>query len=265
MPAIERVLRRDRAIVVVALITLSLLAWSYVVRLSFGMGAADSPMAGHAMPMALPNVAPWRVDELAFTFAMWAVMMVAMMTPAAAPLIAAFGALDRRRARARTAVPATAAMLAGYLIAWLAFSVAATALQWALHTAGLLSPHIMQATPVAGGIVLILAGGYQFTPLKHTCLARCRSPLDFLVTEWRDGAQGALVMGVRHGGYCVGCCWALMLVLFAAGVMNLLWVAAIALYVLIEKALPAGRWLGRPAGALMVGWGAWLLAGALMA
>jgi predicted metal-binding membrane protein len=123
----------------------------------------------------------------------------------------------------------------------------------------LLSPETISVTPLLGGILLILAGVYQFTPLKYVCLSNCRTPLGFLMTEWREGTKGALIMGLRHGLYCLGCCWPLMLLLFVAGVMNLLWVALIAGYVLVEKAIPAGQWVSRAIGLLTIGWGAWLL------
>ena len=144
----------------------------------------------------------------------------------------------------------------GYGATWIAFSLGAVALQFALERAAMLSP-MMEATSItlAGGL-LIAAGIYQWTPLKQACLLRCRSPLDFVLTHWRNGARGAFVMGVWHGTYCVGCCWMLMLLLFVGGVMNLGWIAGIAIFVLVEKLVPAGHWIGRGAGVLLIGWGA---------
>jgi len=143
----------------------------------------------------------------------------------------------------------------GYLIVWILFSVAATLVQWGFHSAGLLSSETMRATPLLGGILLTLAGIYQFTRLKYVCLSNCRTPLSFLTTEWREGTKGALILGLRHGLYCLGCCWQLMLLLFVAGVMNLLWVALIAGCVLVEKAAPAGHWVSQAIGLIAVGCG----------
>ncbi len=261
--AIERVLRRDRAILMAGLVAITLLAWAYVINLSFRMtGAVMNGSPGMDMPaaqMTMPNGQAWQVEDVIFTLLMWAVMMVAMMTPSATPMILAFAGVNRQRHESETPISATAAFLAGYLMAWISFSAGATVVQWGLHSAGLLSPETISVTPLLGGILLILAGVYQFTPLKYVCLSNCRTPLGFLMTEWRDGTRGALSMGLRHGLYCLGCCWPVMLLLFVAGVMNLLWVALIAGYVLVEKAVPAGQWVSRAIGLLTLGWGAWLL------
>jgi len=211
------------------------------------------------MPTMAPMWAPWSVREFLLTFAMWAVMMVAMMVPPAAPMILLFGTVHRRRREAGHAAVPTTVFLLGYLAVWAAFSLLAVLAQWALHAAALISPMLVSTSPVLGAALLIGAGIYQWTPLKHACLAKCRSPLGFLLTEWRDGARGAFVMGVRHGAYCTGCCWALMALLFVGGVMNLLWVAAIAGFVLAEKVAPAGRAVGRIAGLVLVAWGGWMV------
>jgi len=259
---VESALRRERGILIAGLVIISLLAWIYVINLSFRMtGAATeggSAMEMPAAPMTMPNTQAWQGEDVIFTLVMWAVMMVAMMIPSAAPMILTFAALNRQRRAQETPVAGTAAFLLGYLIVWITFSAAATFIQWGFHFAGLLSPRSMSVTPLAGGILLMLAGAYQFTPLKNVCLSNCRTPVRFLLTEWRDGTRGALVMGLRHGLYCLGCCWPLMLLLFVAGVMNLLWVALIAGYVLIEKAIPAGQLVSRVIGLLSIGWGAWL-------
>jgi len=190
---------------------------------------------------------------------MWAVMMVAMMTPSATPMILMFARLNRQRQADQTPIPATMVFLLGYLLVWISFSAVATFVQWGLHSAALLSPETISVTPLLGGILLVLAGVYQFTPLKHACLSRCLTPIGFLMTEWREGTKGALIMGMRHGIYCVGCCWLLMALLFVAGVMNLLWGALIAACALVEKTVPAGQWVSRAIGLLTIGWGAWLL------
>jgi predicted metal-binding membrane protein len=151
----------------------------------------------------------------------------------------------------------------GYLVVWAAFSILATAAQWGLHAVSLLSPVAAITSPVFGGVLLVAAGIYQWTPLKHVCLSKCRSPMGFVLNEWREGRWGAFLMGLKHGVYCTGCCWSLMALLFVAGVMNLLWVAAIAGFILLEKVAPAGDRLGRVAGVLFIGWGVWMVAGVL--
>jgi len=182
------------------------------------------------------------------------------MLPSVAPVILTFATVNRnRRARGEPYVPA-ALFAAGYLLAWVGFSLAATLAQWALERAALLSPMDMTIdSRLLGGLLFLAAGLYQFTPVKLACLSFCRSPLDFVVNHWRDGNGGALRMGMTHGLYCLGCCWILMLLLFVGGVMNLLWVAALAGVVLIEK-VAAGPWIGRIGGAVLTTYGVWLLA-----
>jgi predicted metal-binding membrane protein len=252
-----------RIVLIVGLVAMTALAWVYLLHLTASMsGMATNGhlgMEAHTMAMAMPQANIWRSEDIFLTFLMWVVMMVAMMTPSAIPMIATYAGLNRGRDAAKTPFLATAVFLLGYLIVWLSFSVAATFSQWGLHSATLLSPETMAVTPLLGGVLLILAGIYQFTPLKQACLSNCRTPLGFLVTEWRDGPRGALIMGWRHGLYCVGCCWLLMTLLFVVGVMNLLWVALIAGYVVVEKVAPAGKWISRAIGLLTIGWGIWLL------
>jgi len=146
-------------------------------------------------------------------------------------------------------------------VVWTAFSAVATFAQWELNRAALLSPMMVSNSPLLGGMLLIGAGVFQFTPLKRACLAHCRSPLGFFMTEWREGTRGAFLMGIRHGAFCVGCCWLLMALLFVAGVMNLLWVAAIAAYVLVEKIVPEGYWVGRAVGLCVILVGVWMVSG----
>lgn len=227
-------------------------AWAY---LWSGAGTLQD-MGGMAMPM---SSGPWTASHALVMLAMWTVMMTAMMLPSASPMILLFATIARaKRARGRSG-GSTAVFVLGYLVVWSAFSVLAVLLQFALEKAELLSP-MMEATHAAfAAAVLIAAGVYQWTPLKHACLSRCRSPLDFVMQHWREGQGGAFRMGVLHGAYCVGCCWLLMLVLFVGGVMNLVWVLALAALVLVEKLVPAGDWIGRLAGAGMIGWGGLLL------
>jgi len=192
---------------------------------------------------------------------MWAAMMVAMMLPSAAPVTLLIASLNRKRAAAGGAVLASTALFVfGYLAVWLAFAAAATTLQWAIDEAGLLSETMAFGNIVLAGSVLVAAGVYQWTPLKEACLRHCRSPLDFILFHWRDGAVGAVVSGVGHGFFCLGCCWMLMALLFVGGIMNLTWIAGIALLVLIEKTLPWGRRVSQVTGAVLVAWGAITLA-----
>ncbi len=252
-------LKRDRIIVIAGLTAVTALAWAYVIQFASSMTGMDI----NAIGMSMPTTQAWRSGDVLLTFLMWAVMMVAMMTPSATPMILLFARVSRQRQADRMPLLGTMAFLLGYLILWGSFSAGATLVQWGLHSAALLSPELIRISPALGGMLLILAGVYQFTPLKHICLSQCRTPLSFLMTEWREGMRGALIMGVRHGLYCVGCCWLLMTLLFVAGVMNLLWVALIAGYILVEKAAPAGQWISRAIGGLAVGWGVWLLLRAL--
>lgn len=247
-------LRRQRVVIAAALAGIAALAWLYLFLAAADMTAA---MAGMDRAMAMP---PKDAVDLLLLFAMWWVMMVGMMLPGVAPVILTFATVNRnRRARAEPYVPA-ALFAAGYLLAWGGFSLAATLAQWALERAALLSPMDMATdSRWLGGLLFVAAGLYQFTPVKLACLRFCRSPLDFVVNHWRDGPDGALRMGIAHGLYCLGCCWILMLLLFVGGVMNLLWVAALAIVVLVEK-LTAGPWVGRIGGVLLVAYGVWLLA-----
>lgn len=256
--AVEKILQRDRVIVIAGLMAITLLAWAYVINLSFrmaGAGMNELPSMDMSSAQMMPNAQAWQIEDLFFTLLMWAVMMVAMMTPSATPMILTFAGLNRQRRLTENPVSATVAFLIGYLVVWISFSAGATLIQCGFHSAGLLLPETMRVAPLAGGVLLILAGAYQFTPLKYVCLSNCRTPLSFLTTEWREGISGAFIIGVRHGLYCLGCCWQLMLLLFVAGVMNLLWVALIAGCVLVEKVAPAGHWVSYAIGLIEVGCG----------
>jgi predicted metal-binding membrane protein len=244
---LEAVLKRDRTIVLAGVASLSALAWAYLLALAWRM-----PHREMAMAMAMPHMQAWEATEVLLTWVMWAVMMVAMMTPSAAPMILMFATVNRRRRGQQGPFVPTTVFSLGYLLVWGGFSVVATLAQWGLHTAALLSPMMVSTSPMLGGLLLLAAGIFQWTPLKSTCLTQCRSPLGFLMTEWREGASGALLMGLRHGRYCVGCCWVLMALLFVAGVMNLLWVAAMAVFVLVEKVLPRGELVGRVVGGMLM-------------
>jgi predicted metal-binding membrane protein len=250
--AIESLVKRDRLFTAVGLAIIVALCWVYLVVLATDMGGM-SDMGGMDMATA------WTATEFALMFVMWAVMMVAMMLPSAAPMILLFAAITRRNRDQGHVMAPTGIFAAGYLTAWAGFSLAATVLQWGFDSLALLSPMMASASAIFSGIILIAAGLYQWTPLKHACLAHCRSPLYFLGHHWRKGTGGAFVMGIHHGFYCVGCCWVLMALLFVGGVMNLLLIAAIALAVLIEKVVPRGDVVGRIGGGVLTVFGVYLI------
>jgi predicted metal-binding membrane protein len=255
---LEAVLRRDRVVVSAGLVSVAALGWVYLVYLARGMGDMDM-----IADMAMPQMQTWGMVDLALLFVMWAVMMVAMMVPSASPLILVVAAANRKRHERDDPLVPTGLFLTGYLLVWTAFSAVATTAQWALHTTALLSPAMVGTSPVLGGLLLLTAGVFQFTSLKQACLSHCRSPLAFVMGHWREGAGGALRMGLEHGLFCVGCCWILMALLFVAGVMNLLWVAGISLFVLAEKALPRGALVGRLGGAALLVAGVMVLTSAV--
>lgn len=245
---LEQLLRRDRTVTLIALLTASLLAWAYLL-FGAGMDAQSMSMPNRVMPMA----SAWTASYFALMLAMWGTMMVAMMLPSAAPMILLFATIERRR-RGASPFPATAIFAAAYVAVWMGFSIAAVLLQWQLDRLAMLSPAVAAASALLSASALIATGAYQFTPWKQACLRNCRSPLEFISRYWNRGSFG---IGFRHGLYCVGCCWMLMLVLFAGGVMNLLWVALIAAFILAEKTVPRGESLSYGAGAALIGWGGW--------
>ena len=216
----------------------------------------DSMMAKMGMAVNMR----WTMADGFFTFVMWAVMMVGMMTGTAAPMLLLFAGAQAGQRQRRVPLAVLAFGLA-YVTVWVGFSACAALAQWALHETAMLSPAMAAASPRLAGAILIVAGVYQLTPFKGMCLTRCRSPLGFLMTNWRPGIPGAFQMGLRHGAYCLGCCWALMGVLFVVGVMNLVWVAALTVFVLIEKIGPAGTVVARLAGAVMVVFGVFFVVG----
>ncbi len=254
---LEATLRHDRVFVIAALILVTALSWLWI-ALGAGMEMSAVEMTGMPRDMAM-TPAVWTPVYAALMFLMWWVMMVAMMLPSAAPVLLIFARISRReRAASRPWVP-TGVFAAGYLGVWGGFSVLAVLLQWALERSGLLSSMLVTTTVWLGSAILIIAGLWQLSPVKHACLRLCRSPVSFLAEHWRSGSDGAFRMGLVHGAYCLGCCWFLMALLFFGGVMNLWWIGGLAIYVLLEKLLPMGHWLGYTAGAGLVGWGIWLL------
>ena len=268
--ALEAVLRRDRWIVGGAIAIMVALAWAYVLWLANDMDMGGMDMAGFRMIPAgigimLPTGEPWRGIEFAYVFLMWAVMMVGMMAPSAAPMILMYARVGRCGRAQGKPFAATGLFAAGYLLAWSGFSLVATCLQWVVERTALLDSRMAIDNHLLGATVLIAAGIYQWTPLKSACLAQCQSPFLFLMRHggFRGDLQGCLLLGLRHGGYCVGCCWLLMALLFLGGVMNVLWIALLALLVLLEKLTPAGRWIARAAGLACAVAGASLLVSSL--
>jgi len=222
------------------------------------MGMASMPASREAMSARMA----WSSTTVVLMFLMWAVMMIGMMIPSAMPAILLHARIQHHYRPARPASLATGAFSLGYLIAWAGFSFIATMSQWALSAAGLLSPITMTVNLQIGAVLFAAAGLYQLSPLKNVCLRHCRAPAEFLSGHHRPGLSGAVLTGVHHGLYCVGCCWMLMALLFAGGVMNLLWVAALAIFVLLEKLFPYGHWLARFGGAAMLAVAAFLFASA---
>ena len=268
----ESLLRRDRWIVLGGLVALTLLSWAYVLTgAGMGMSARDMtivslfPHRMAQMPMAGMSMQPgvWSPGYFLIVLVMWWVMMIGMMTPSAAPMILLYARATRHAQAAgkleQGGVP-TAVFAGGYLVMWLGFSLLAATLQWALERSGLVSAMMMASTSAGvSTAILVLAGLYQLSPLKHVCLRQCRAPAEFLSRHWRPGALGALRMGLEHGAFCVGCCWALMALLFVGGIMNVLWIAILAILVLLEKFAPHGAWLSRAIGVVLLAWGAMTL------
>jgi len=233
-----------RLLPIASIVVVGLLAWAWFVQIGREM----------SMHAAMPGM-QMGIGMLA---TMWAAMMAAMMAPSAAPSFLLYARMSKRAL-------AAGAYLAGYLGAWCAMGVAYALAHWGLQQAGLISMDMRLADSVLAGGVLVAAGAYQWSPAKARCVARCRSPLGFMINDWREGIPGAFVMGLRYAAWCVGCCWLVMTVLFVAGAMSFAWAAAISVYVLAERLLPLGRALDRAVGAGLVAWGAWLITAALRA
>jgi predicted metal-binding membrane protein len=248
---------RDRAIVATCISIVVALAWAYLFRLDRQMGSHESALGAMRGMSMLPG-AFRSFSSLFLTFAMWSAMMVGMMTASAAPVIMLFTGMSEKRGDPRASTNAIVFGL-GYLTVWLSFSAAAALGQWGLQRELLLSPELWVKSSIAAGLILIAAGIYQLTPAKRACLKQCQSPLGFLLANWRDGTAGAFEMGLRHGLFCLGCCWALMTVLFVVGIMNLVWVAMLTAFVLAEKFGRIGALVARAGSVVMIGFGAIIL------
>lgn len=233
-------LTRDRVVTMGGIIAVSSLTWLYL---------AFSSMSHHGS------------TRFAAVFLMWSIMMVAMMLPTAAPAIGMFGSFAARRQSATGSVSPTSLFVLGYVAIWTAYSVIAAAGQVTLSRASLLGHTLQGNSVMLSASLLVVAGGFQFTALKEACLSQCRSPFPFLLANWRDGNVGAFTLGVKHGSYCVGCCWALMGLMFVFGSVNLLWMGALSLFMLAEKIAPATWRLSHAAGVVAILWGLFLAAG----
>lgn len=285
---LEMVLRRDRKIVTLVLVTVITASWLYLLagagtgmyphemavlvpaQMSIEPSMPDTASMSHYETMTGASGLPitWTPGYALLMFSMWWLMMIAMMLPSAAPMVRLHAAVTRKGlARADDAGPnapshrlrsATAAFIAGYVVMWGAFSLVAVVAQWALERGELLSAMMMSTSRFLGSGLLLAAGLWQLTPLKAVCLRHCRSPINFLSTHWRPGVGGAFRMGIEHGVFCLGCCWFLMALLFYGGVMNLIWIIGLALFVLTEKMMPVGVAFGRVTGLLLIAWGVWL-------
>ena len=274
---LESVLRRDRLVVVIALVAVIVLSWAYILagagmgmsafemtQMTQSVGVSDSTQpsmqemsTGGKAADSLMATGTWTVGYAVVIFLMWWVMMFGMMLPSAAPLLLLFARMMRKE-KGAPYVP-TGVFALGYVVMWAAFSAIATGAQWGLEASGLLSGIMVGTSAVLAAALLIAAGVWQLTPLKNACLRHCRSPIGFLSAHWRPGRTGAFRMGLVHGAFCLGCCWFLMALLFYGGVMNLYWIIGLALYILIEKLLPADARIGQLTGVILIAWGATLL------
>jgi len=234
---------RERIVLGASLAMVCALAWGFTAWHAHATNHVMDAMEGMEGPVA------WEAGRTAAMFLMWLVMMVAMMLPAVFPMVDAFAAISRQRREHKAPYVATAFFVGGYLLAWSGYSALATAAHWGLERSGLIDTMMRSTSGMLAGALFLAAGLYQWTPLKRVCLSRCRSPIGFMLTEWRDGRTGAIVMGLRQGAFCVGCCAVLMSLLFAVAVMNVLWVAALTVLVMIEKLLPCERFWRHAIGA----------------
>ena len=286
---LESVLERDRTVVIGGLVTVIVLTWIYIL-MGAGMGMTAFEMTTTALPgtsssmdmsaqnsemssqkgmggtmkmahSAMMQPAVWTPSYAVLMFFMWWVMMIAMMLPSASPMVLLFARIQRKEKDKGAPFIPTSIFTMGYLVTWAFFSVLAVGAQWGFERAGLLSAMLVSTSGLFAGILLLIAGIYQLTPLKQACLRHCRSPIQFIMHHWRTGASGAFRMGVEHGSFCLGCCWFLMALLFVGGVMNLYWIVALAVFVLLEKTIPAGHWLGSITGIGLMVWGGWLVGG----
>lgn len=244
---LQATMRRQRIIIGLGIAAIATSTWLYLVQIAIASEQG----------MQMTTQSSWNWHTFGLNLIMWCAMMVSMMLPTASPMIMSFFRVKQKRADSR--LLSSVVFISGYLILWGVFSVLAAGGQAVLHNTDLLSSPMGKTGPLLGACLLITAGAFQWSSLKESCLGKCRSPLSFLLVEWRDGNLGALVMGLRHGFFCIGCCWALMLLMFVGGVMNLTWMALLAVYMLLEKIVPNGRYFSRISGVMLIIAGVWVL------
>jgi predicted metal-binding membrane protein len=248
--AFARLPRRDFFAIFGSLAAIVTIAWWYLYSLSSAM---PGDMAMTEMGMEQAMVTPsWGLNYSLLMFLMWSVMMVGMMLPSVLPTVMIYSMVAKKAAKDGKTVATTGYFVSGYILIWIGFSLLATISQYALEKLDMLSAMMVSNNNILGGALLLIAGAWQFTPLKDQCLEQCRSPVEFIYQNWQKGNAGAMQMGIRHGLFCLGCCWALMLLLFVGGVMNLLWIAILTIFVLLEKILPFGSESGKVIGVLML-------------
>ena len=268
---LESVLQKDKAILIGGLVSIILISWIYILS-GAGMGM-------DILRMTIPNSeqmqsmnentslididlmasAVWNTQYAILMFFMWWIMMIAMMLPSASPTILLYAQVIRKNYNRKKYLVPTIIFTLGYIFSWGVFSLIATYTQWGLESLGLLSSMMSSNNVILGSSLLLVAGIYQLTPIKHSCLRHCRHPMQFLTLHWRNGMRGACQMGLYHGIYCLGCCWFLMALLYVGGVMNLFWICGLAIFVFLEKTIPSGHWLAKITGIFLILWGVWLL------
>lgn len=249
-------MQRERPLVFSCLVIVILISWACMLHMAWRMSGTETEIT-------LACLMRWGAGDIGHMFIMWAIMMVAMMFPAATPMILMFTTVNQRRGETREPIIPTGLFVLGYFLVWTTYSALAAVAQYGLHISALLTHNLLIASSLLGGALLVAAGVFQWTPFRNACMSKCRSPLGFLMAEWRDGRLGALIMGLKHGIYCVGCCWLLMLLSFVLGIMNMVWMAMVTVFMVVEKAYPRSQWVSRTAGLILVGWGLWVVARAM--
>ena len=252
----ESLLQREQLLAFSCLAVVILISWAYMLHMAWGVSGAGTEIT----LACLMRVGP---GDISHSFIMWATMMVAMMFPSATPMILMFTIVNQQQGETQRPLIPTGLFVLGYFLVWTAYSALAAMAQWGLHVAALLSHNLVITSPLLGGVLLVAAGIFQWTPFRDACMSKCRSPLGFLMAEWREGRPGALIMGLKHGLNCVGCCWLLMLLSFVLGIMNMVWMAILTIFMLVEKAYPGSQWVSRTTGLILVGWGLWIAAGTM--
>ena len=250
---LESLLQKEQLIAFSCIALVMLISWAYMLHMAWGM-------SGVGAEISLACLMRWGPEDILHSFMMWAIMMVAMMFPSATPMILMFNIVNQQQGETQRPLLPTGLFVLGYFLVWTAYSALAAIAQWGLHIAALLSHNLIITNPLIGGVLLVAAGVFQWTPFRDACMLKCRSPLGFLMAEWREGRLGTLIMGLKHGLNCVGCCWLLMLLSFVLGIMNMVWMAILTIFMLVEKASPKSQWVSRTTGLVLVAWGLWIAA-----